>query len=61
MEPRTSWAFRSVENPVSVADFHATVLHQLGFDYKQLYYELDGQRERLTANFPARVVKEVIA
>ena len=43
--------FGAVENPVSVADFHATILHQLGFDYKQLYYELDGQRERLTANF----------
>jgi hypothetical protein len=53
--------FKAVENPVSVADFHATVLHQLGFDYKQLYYEIDGQRERLTANFEARVVKEILA
>jgi hypothetical protein len=53
--------FRAVENPVSVADFHATVLHQLGFDYKQLYYEFDGQRERLTANLGARVVQEVLA
>jgi hypothetical protein len=31
--------FMAVENPVSVADFHATVLHQLGFDFKQLYVE----------------------
>jgi hypothetical protein len=53
--------FKAVENPVSVADFHATVLHQLGFDYKHLYYELDGQRERLTANFEARVVQEILA
>ena len=53
--------FRAVENPVSVPDLHATILHQLGFDYKQLYYELDGQRERLTGNEEARVVKEILA
>lgn len=53
--------FRAVENPVSVADFHATVLQQLGFDYKRLYYEVDGQRERLTANNQARMVKEILA
>jgi hypothetical protein len=53
--------FEVVENPVSVADFHATVLHQLGLDYRQLFYELDGQRERLTANFEARVVREILA
>jgi hypothetical protein len=53
--------FKAVENPVSVPDFHATILHQLGFDYKQLYYEIDGQRELLTANTEARVVKEILA
>ncbi len=53
--------FKVVENPVSVADFHATILHQLGFDYKQLYFELEGQNERLTANQEARVVKEILA
>jgi hypothetical protein len=53
--------FRAVENPVSVADFHATVFHQLGFNYKQLFYELDGQRERLTSNLEARVLKEILA
>src|SRR4051812_20519277 len=38
----------------------ATILHQLGFDYKQLYYELEGQRERLTGNSKATVVKEIL-
>jgi hypothetical protein len=52
--------FRAVENPVSVADFHATILHQLGFDHKQLYYEIDRQRERLTGNSEARVVKQIL-
>ena len=55
------FGFRAVEDPVSVADFHATVLHQLGFDHKQLFYELDGQGERLTANFEPRVVKGILA
>jgi hypothetical protein len=53
--------FKVVEHPVSVADFHATILNQLGFDHKRLYYELDGQRERLTGNVEARVVKEILA
>jgi hypothetical protein len=53
--------FRAVENPVSVADFHATVLHLLGFDHRQLYYEVDGQHERLTANAEAKVVNAILA
>jgi hypothetical protein len=53
--------FRAVENPVSVADFHATVLHQLGFDYRRLYFAVDGQHERLTGNVEARVVNEILA
>lgn len=53
--------YRAVENPVSVADFHATILNQLGLDYKQLFYEVDGKQERLTANFQPRVVKEILA
>src|SRR5438876_3061244 len=33
--------YRAVVNPVSVADFHATILHLMGLDYKQLFYEID--------------------
>jgi hypothetical protein len=53
--------FKAVENPVSVADFHATILHQLGLDSRRLTYESGGQRDRLTADFEARVVKEILA
>src|SRR5262249_14136600 len=52
--------FKAVENPVSVADFHATILHQVGLDYRRLTYESGGQRDRLTADFEARVVKEIL-
>jgi len=47
-------------NPVSVADFHATILHLMGLDYKQLFYEIDGKREKLTGNFEARIVSEIL-
>src|SRR5262249_16424957 len=51
------FGFRAIDNLVSVADFHATVLHQLGLDYKQLFYEVDGKPERLTSTFEPRILK----
>ena len=53
--------FKSSENRVSVHDFHATILHLLGMNYRDLAYERQGLSERLTDQFPARVVSEVIA
>ncbi|MEO7651481.1 MAG: DUF1501 domain-containing protein [Bryobacteraceae bacterium] len=52
---------KAVENRVSVHDFHATVLNQLGMRYRDLVYERHGLKERLTDQFPARVVSEVLA
>ena len=53
--------YKAVENRVSVHDFHATILHLLGMNHRDLVYEREGRRERLTDEFPARVVKEVLA
>lgn len=53
--------YKAVENPVSVHDFHATILHLLGIDHRELIYEQEGRPERLTDEFDARVVKEIIA
>jgi hypothetical protein len=53
--------YKAVENPVSVADFHATILHLLGLDYRHLFFEVDAKQERLTSNFEPRVVKEILA
>jgi hypothetical protein len=47
-------------NPVSVHDFHATLLHLLGLDHKRLTYEHDGRSMRLT-DVSGRVIKEVLA
>lgn len=40
--------FQAVENPVSVHDFHATILHLMGLDHKQLTYRYAGRDYRLT-------------
>ena len=48
-----------VENPVSVHDFHATILHLLGLDHQELFYHRNGLEERLTGIEPPRVVTEL--
>ncbi|MEO8657606.1 MAG: DUF1501 domain-containing protein [Bryobacteraceae bacterium] len=53
--------FKAEENKVSVHDFHATLLHLLGLNYRDLAYERAGLKERLTDQFPARVVSEILA
>ncbi len=53
--------FKAEENRVSVHDFHATILHMLGLNARDLVLERQGLKERLTDQFPARVVTEVLA
>jgi hypothetical protein len=50
-----------VKDPVHIRDFHATVLHLLGFDHTRFSYRFQGLDARLTGVEPARVVKELIA
>ena len=40
--------YRSVVDPVSVHDLHATLLHQLGVDHHELSFPHNGRDERLT-------------
>ena len=49
------------ENRTSVHDFHATILHLLGMNFRDLAFERHGLKERLTDQFPARVVSEILA
>ena len=51
---------KAVENRVSVHDFHATILNQLGMNFRDLAYERHGLHERLTDQFPARIVSEIL-
>lgn len=53
--------FKAAENRVSVHDFHATILNQLGLKHRDLVFERHGLKERLTDQFPARVVTEILS
>lgn len=53
--------YASVENRVSIQDWHATVLHLLGLDHERLVYERNGLGERLTHQFSTNVVHDIIA
>ncbi len=53
--------YKAVDKRVSVHDFHATMLHLLGLEFRELVYDRHGLKERLTDQFPARVVTEALA
>jgi len=55
------FGYHAVENNVTIADFHATVLHLLGLDYQRLIYRHGAREERLTDVNPATTVKGVLA
>jgi hypothetical protein len=52
--------YAAEENPVSVHDFHATMLHLLGVDHKRLAMKFQGLDVRLTG-ISGDVVKEILA
>jgi hypothetical protein len=54
------FGFRAVENPVSIHDLHATMLHVLGFDHERLTYRYAGRDFRLT-DVHGRVISEILA
>ena len=49
-----------VENPVHVHDFHATILHLMGFNHEALTYRHAGRDFRLT-DVHGHVVKDILA
>ncbi len=51
---------RAVEQPVDVHDFHATILHLMGFDHERLTYRHAGRDYRLT-DVAGNVVKGVLS
>src|SRR5580704_11022434 len=52
--------YAAQENPVSVHDFHATMLHLLGIDHKRLTVKFQGLDARLTG-ISGDVVKDILA
>ncbi|MFY9253561.1 MAG: DUF1501 domain-containing protein [Fuerstiella sp.] len=51
---------RAVEKPVHVNDFHATILHLMGFDHERLTYRHAGRDYRLT-DVAGNVVRDVLS
>ena len=54
------FGFAAQENPVSVHDLHATILHLMGLDHKRLTFRYSGRDFRLT-DVEGDVVKAVLA
>jgi uncharacterized protein (DUF1501 family) len=54
------FSYNIVKDPVHIHDFHATVLHLLGFDNERFSYRYQGLDQKLTGVEPAHVVKELI-
>ncbi len=50
----------AVDKPVHVHDIHATILHLLGLDHKELTFAHDGRDERLTET-SGRVIEDILA
>ncbi len=53
--------FAAVDKPVSVSDWHATILHLLGLDYRGLTYNVKGLEEKLTSIHEASIVEGILA
>ena len=54
------FSFRAVENPVSVHDLHATMLHLLCLDHERLTYRYAGRDFRLT-DLQGKVIRSILA
>ncbi len=54
------FGLRGVDGKVHVHDFHATILHLLGFDHEKLTFRHNGRDERLTDVY-GTVVKDILA
>jgi hypothetical protein len=55
------FSYNIVKDPVHIHDFHATVLHLLGFDHQRFTFKYQGLEQRLTGVEPSRVVKALLA
>jgi hypothetical protein len=53
--------YAAVQDPVSVHDLHATMLHQLGIDHQAFSHRFQGLDARLTGVEGARVIKPILS
>jgi hypothetical protein len=55
------FSYNIVRDPVHIRDFHATVLHLLGYDHTRFSVRHQGLDVRLTGVEPARVLQPLLA
>ena len=55
------FSYNIVKDPVHIHDFHATVLHLMGFDHERFVYRYQGLDQKLTGVEPARIIKDLLA
>ncbi len=55
------FSYNIIKDPVHIRDFHATVLHLMGFDHERFTYRYQGLDQKLTGVEPAHVVKALLA
>jgi hypothetical protein len=55
------FSYNIVKDPVHLRDWHATILHLLGFDHERLAVRHQGLDQRLTGVEPAHVIQELLA
>jgi hypothetical protein len=55
------FSYNIVKDPVSVHDFHATVLKLLGYDNERFTVKYQGLDQKLTGVEPSRVIPELLA
>jgi ssRNA-specific RNase YbeY (16S rRNA maturation enzyme) len=54
------FGFKAVENPVSIHDLHATILHLMGYDHQRMTFRYAGRDFRLT-DVHGNVVQGILA
>ncbi len=55
------FSYNITKDPVHIRDWHATILHLLGFDHRRFSLKHQGLDQRLTGVEPAHVIKELLA
>lgn len=55
------FSYNIVKDPVHIHDFHATVLHLLGFDHERFTVRHQGLDQRLTGVEPSQVIRALLA
>jgi hypothetical protein len=54
------FSYNIVKDPIHIRDFHATILHLLGFDHERFTYRFQGLDQRLTGVLPAHIIPELL-